>query len=362
MTEKHDLSAVTHAFEIPGSLLSAASYGSGHINDSYCAVFDEAGAHTRYLVQRINHHVFTNPVALMENVERVTAHLAAKVADAPDRARRVLSLVPARAGRAWHVDAEGNTWRIYRFINGARSYDAVESPQQARQAACAFGEFQRLLADLPAPRLHDTIAGFHHTPSRFAAFERAVTADAVGRVQSTRREIDFALARQSITGVLLDAHLPERATHNDTKLNNVLLDDATGEGLCVIDLDTVMPGLALYDFGDMVRTTTSPAREDEQDLSLVGMQLPMFEAVTRGYLETAGAFLTTDEKRLLAFSGILITFEIGLRFLSDHLGGDTYFKIHREGHNLDRARTQFKLVESMEVQQAAMERVVAQFV
>ena len=205
---------------------------------------------------------------------------------------------------------------------------------------------------------HETIPDFHNTPKRFAALEQAIAADAVGRAALAKTEIDFARTRQAIAGVLLDANLPERITHNDTKFNNVLLDDKTGEAVCVIDLDTVMPGLALYDFGDMVRTTTSPAAEDEQDLSKVTMQFPMFEALVRGYLESAGAFLTPAERNLLAFSGKLITFEIGIRFLTDYLAGDTYFKIHREGHNLDRCRTQFKLVESIEQQEEKMNRLV----
>jgi hypothetical protein len=208
------------------------------------------------------------------------------------------------------------------------------------------------------PRLHDTIPDFHHTPKRFQILEKAIAADVAGRAILAKPEIEFALAHKSMVSVLLDASLPERVTHNDTKFNNVLLDDATGEGLCVIDLDTVMPGLVHYDFGDMVRTTTSPALEDEQDLSKVTMQFPMFEALVRGYLSATGGFLTKEEKKYLAFSGKLITFEIGIRFLTDYLEGDTYFKIHREGHNLDRCRTQFKLVESIEQQEEEMNRLV----
>ena len=216
---------------------------------------------------------------------------------------------------------QGNYWRAYLFIERARTYDAVESAGQAFEAAKAFGQFQKLLADLPAPRLHDTIPDFHHTPKRFAALEKAIEADAVNRAKLAKPEIEFALRHKAITSVLLDAKLPERVTHNDTKFNNVMLDDATGEGICVIDLDTVMPGLALYDFGDMVRTTTSPAKEDERDLSKVTMQFPMFEALVRGYLAPASEFLTPAEKQFLAFSGKLITFEIGIRFLDRFSGG-----------------------------------------
>ncbi len=358
MSKEHNVGAAAGQFEIGGEFLSAAPYGNGHINDTYCAVYQQAGKPVNYILQRINTNIFKNPVALMENVQRVTAHLAPQVAGEPDRERRVLRLIPTRDGGAWYVDAEGGYWRAYHFIEKARTYEAVESTGQAFQAARAFGQFQKLLANLPAPRLHDTIPDFHHTPKRFVALEQAIAADAAGRAILAKPEIEFALAHKSITGVLLDAKLPERVTHNDTKFNNVMLDDATGEAICVIDLDTVMPGLALYDFGDMVRTTTSPALEDERDLSKVTMQFPMFEALVRGYLATAGGFLTKAEKQFLTFSGKLITFEIGIRFLTDYLAGDTYFKVHREGHNLDRCRTQFKLVESIEQQEEKMGRLV----
>jgi hypothetical protein len=308
-------------------------------------------------VQRINHLIFKNPAALMENIRRVTAHLGQKSDGQSHPSRRVLTLIPARDGQSFYRDEQGNHWRVYIFIEKARTFDAVETAQQAFQAAKAFGQFQKLLADLPSPRLHDTIPDFHHTPKRFAALEKAIEADVANRALVAKEEIAFALRRPAVTSLLLEAHLPERVTHNDTKFNNVMLDDATGEGICVIDLDTVMPGLALYDFGDMVRTTTSPAKEDERDLSKVTMQFPMFEALARGYLSAAD-FLTPPEKKLLPFSGQLITLEIGLRFLTDFLAGDTYFKVHRDGQNLDRCRTQFKLVESIEEQEAAMIKLV----
>jgi aminoglycoside phosphotransferase (APT) family kinase protein len=355
---KHDVRAVARQFPLRGEFLSATLYGSGHINDTYCAVLDQGGPRSRYIIQRINHHIFKNPPALMENIRRVTAHLARKSAGQSDPGRRVLTLIPARDGQAFYRDEQGNHWRVYIFIEKARTFDAVESPRQAFEAAKAFGQFQKSLTDLAAPRLHDTIPDFHHTPKRFAALQRAIAADAANRAQQAKPEIEFALQHQSDTTVLLDANLPERVTHNDTKFNNVMLDDATGEGICVIDLDTVMPGLALYDFGDMVRTTTSPAKEDERDLSKVRMQFPMFEALARGYL-AAAEFLTPAERKWLAFSGALITLEIGLRFLTDFLAGDTYFKVHRDGHNLDRCRTQFKLVESIEQQREAMDNLVA---
>ena len=358
MSKQPSVDAVARRFQINGEFLSATPYGSGHINDTYCAVFLEAGVPVRYILQRINNRVFKNPVAVMENIQRVTTHIAAQLAGLQDSIRRVLTLVPARDGCAWLVDEDGRHWRAYVFLEDARTYDAVESKEQAFQAGKAFGHFQQQLVGLPASLLHATIPDFHHTPKRFTALQQAISSDAVGRAILAKPEIEFAMARESITSVLLDANLPERVTHNDTKFNNVMLDDATGEGICVIDLDTVMPGLTLYDFGDMMRTTTSPAKEDEQDLSKVHMQLPVFEALVHGYLTSAGSFLTKAEKQLLGFSGKLITFETGLRFLTDYLAGDTYFKVSREGHNLDRCRTQFKLIESMELQEEKIEKLV----
>ncbi|MGI9109224.1 MAG: phosphotransferase enzyme family protein [Opitutales bacterium] len=361
----HDAVAIAREFSLSGDVVTATPYGSGHINDTYKVDVKSAVGPSRFVLQRINHHVFRRPDELMANVERVCAHAYAKLkhAGAPDAERRTLRLIPTKSGRAWHIDASGNRWRCYHFIEGATGHDVVRSPEQAYAAAKSFGAFQSLLADLPGGRLHETIPDFHHTPSRFARFQRALAQDAHGRAALAVPEIAFALARAHEVGVVVDAlrdgTLPERVTHNDTKLNNVLLDDITQEGICVIDLDTVMPGSVLYDFGDLVRTSTSPAAEDETDLSKVRMQFPMFEALVKGYLASAGGFLTPKEKELLPFAGKLITFEIGLRFLTDWLEGDTYFKIKRPTHNLDRARTQFKLVESIEAQLPAMQASVA---
>ncbi len=358
MSKADRVGAAARQFQIDGEFVGAQPFGSGHINDTYRVIFQMGGKPTSHILQRINRNVFKNPDALMENIQRVTAHLGTEVADQLDRDRRALRLIPTRSGNAWLVDEDGDYWRAYFYISGARTYDAVENPEQAFQAARAFGRFQGLLATLPSPRLHDTIPDFHNTPKRFDALLAAISADTAGRAMLANQEIEFALRREPIAGVLLNANLPERVTHNDTKFNNVMLDDITGEGICVVDLDTVMPGLAPYDFGDMVRTTTSPTEEDERDLSKVTMQFHMFEALLRGYLSSAGGFLTKEERRLLAFSSKLITFEIGIRFLTDHLSGDTYFKIHREGHNLDRCRAQFKLLESIEQQEERMERLV----
>jgi Ser/Thr protein kinase RdoA (MazF antagonist) len=358
MSKADGVRAVARQFKIDGEFLDAQPWGSGHINDTYRVAFRNGGEPFFCILQRINRNIFKDPGALMQNLQRVTAHLSARVADEPDRERRALRLILTRNGNAWHVDDDGEYWRAYFYIPGARTYDAVKSTEQAFQAARAFGRFQDLLSNLPPPCLHDTIPDFHNTPKRFEALLTAISADAFGCALLAQREIEFALAHEPIVDVLLKANLPERVTHNDTKFNNVMLDDVTGEGICVVDLDTVMPGLALYDFGDMVRTTTSPTEEDERDLTKVTMQFPMFEALVRGYLSTAGGFLTKDERKLLAFSGKLISFEIGIRFLTDYLAGDTYFKVHRDGHNLDRCRTQFKLVESIEVQEEPMQRLI----
>ncbi|MGP8250724.1 MAG: phosphotransferase enzyme family protein [Terracidiphilus sp.] len=345
-------------FAFAGEFVEALPYGRGHINETYCATFNRAGAPVRCILQRINHNVFRNPAALMENIERVIQHLSVQLANEPDKERRALTLIPDRAGRALYVDPSGGYWRAYRFIEGARTYDEIESEHQAFEGARAFGRFLEMLADLPAPRLRDTIPNFHCTPGRFAALEDAVVRDAAGRVRMAEPEIAFAFSRKAVTGMLLNAGLPERVTHNDTKLNNVLLDDRTGEAVCVIDLDTVMPGFAAYDFGDLVRSATCAAPEDERDLSRVTMRFELFEALARGYLSTAGALLTRAEKESLVLGGKLITFTMGIRFLTDYLNGDTYYKVHRANHNLDRCRVQFKLVESIEAQQSKMEHFI----
>ncbi len=361
-----DLAAVAKGFPLPDRMRRGEAHGSGHINDTFLLEFDQAGAPVRYILQRINDRVFKDVPALMDNIARVTAHVArgvaAAAASAGAPARRALTLVPARDGRPYHRDEHGGWWRCYVFIEGARTHDIIEHPRQAREAARAFGGFQQLLVDLPGGRLHETIPFFHDTRRRFDALRRAIENDAQGRAGAIAEDIAFALARESMVDALLDlqarGEIPERVTHNDTKLNNVMIDDATGEGVCVIDLDTVMPGLALCDFGDMVRSATNAAAEDERDLARVHARLPVFEALVEGYLSAARSFLNEAEIARLAFSGRLITFEIGMRFLTDHLEGDVYFKIKRPGHNLDRARNQFALLRSLERQQKEMEAIV----
>ena len=358
-----DLPEVAQAFQLFGRYVDGAPYGSGHINDTFVITMDQAGRPVRYLLQRINDRVFKNVPALMENIQRVTDHaLGASAKSGGHDSRRVLTLVRTREGAAWHRDPHGAFWRCYLFIENARTHDVVENALQAFEAARAFGEFQRMLVDLRGPRLHETIPGFHNTRSRFEALRRAVDADRAGRVRAVGAEIEFALARERMAGVVLDlmvrGEMPERITHNDTKFNNVMLDEATSQAVCVIDLDTVMPGSALYDFGDMVRSATNSAAEDEPDASKVTMRMDIFEGLVSGYAASAGAFLNAAERAHLAFAGKLITYEIGLRFLTDHLEGDVYFKTKRQGHNLDRCRTQFALVASIERQEGAMQGLV----
>lgn len=355
MIEEHTVAAVAKAFAIGGELESAVRYGSGHIHDTYSVRFNEGGRRGAHIIlQHINTSIFKNPLAVMENIRRVTQRVRGRMEGMEDADRRVLQLVPARDGRAWHVDEGERYWRAYRFIEGAKTFDEVKSEAQAFEAAKAFGGFQRMLVDMPGERLAESIPHFHDTPKRLTDFEFALDMDVAGRANHVRTEIEFAMERRTMSGALIEAGLPERVTHNDTKLNNVLLDEKTGEGICVIDLDTVMPGLAAYDFGDMVRTMTCPTAEDEQDLARVEMRFSFFEAVLRGYLAGAGEFLTAAERDSLITGAKVIVFEQGIRFLADYLAGDTYYKVSRAGQNLDRCRTQFRLLESIEGQERKM--------
>ena len=362
----NQLNEIAAAFQCAGKYIGEEPYGSGHINDTYRAVYEEGDREVHYIRQRVNHNVFKNVPGLMDNIGKVVRHQRKKFeeAGADEIDRRVLTLIPTVDGQDYYQDSKGNFWRTYVFVEDAIGIDVIENTGQAVESAKAFGEFQCQLADLPC-RLVETIPGFHHTRSRFETLKAAIEADTHGRVSDVQAEIDFAMARENIVDVVIDlmasGEIPERVTHNDTKLNNVLIDTATGKGMCVIDLDTVMPGSVLYDFGDMIRTTTNQAAEDERDLSKIEMNIDYFEALVKGYLETASGFLTEKEIELLPFSGKLITFEIGLRFLTDYLQGDVYFKTHREGQNIDRCRKQFKMVESMECQTDAMQRVMEKY-
>ena len=359
-----DFANIIKHFQLEGDLLSAERVDSGHINDSYAVkVYQKGGGNQRYLFQRINHHVFRSPEKLMENVEAITAHLQAKIVAADgDPQRETMTLIPTTTGGTLCHLPDGEYWRVAIFIEGARTYEIAESLEQVYSAARAFGRFQQLVSDFPADQLHETIPDFHHTPKRFQALVQAVERDAQNRARSVRREIEFVMRRAAETSTLQDlleaGQLPQRVTHNDTKFNNVLIDDETGQGICVIDLDTVMPGLSLYDFGDSVRSGANPAAEDELDLDQVTIDLDIFDRFAAGYLDQARDFLTPLEIEYLPFSAKLMTLECGMRFLTDHLNGDVYFRIHRPNHNLDRCRTQFKMVRDMETHFEEMVRIV----
>ena len=358
-----DLAGVGRAFAGAGDFISAEPHGGGHINDTFLATYVGAAGPIRRVLQRINETVFRHVPALMENVARVTAHATDRLSGSAGQ--RSLRLIPAQAGGFSHRDATGGWWRCYEFVAGAHTEDHIQRPDQARAAARAFGEFQRVLSDLPGARLHETIPDFHHTRRRFEALQRAVTADPLRRVAAAREDIAQAFGREPLVDTMLALHrrgvIPERVTHNDAKLGNVLLDDVTGAAVCVIDLGTVMPGFAPFDFGELVRSGTSTAPEDERDLSRIGARRDIFEALVEGYLSAAGAFLTAAEIANLAFAGRVMTYENGIRFLADHLKGDVYYKITRPGQNLDRARSQFALLRSLEAQQTDFEDIVRKY-
>lgn len=346
--------AVAEAFAIPGRWLDSTPLRTGWINETLVAAFDEGGRRVRYVQQRINRTVFPDPERVMENVARVSAHVVARLEreGAPERERRALQLVPARDGAPCWRDPAGETWRTWRYVEGASSRDVVRTAAEAGAAAEAFARFQAQVADLAGPRLHETIPGYQDARLRFEQLLAAARADTAGRLAGCRAELAFVTAREPIVDRLNDLRaagtLPERITHGDTKINNVLLDDRTGEALCVIDLDTVMPGFAVYDFGDLARTAATRAAEDERDLARVRVDAELFAAIAAGWLRGAGGSLAPAERAELVFAARLLPLVIGMRFLADHMGGDRYFRCDRPGHNLDRARAQLALAADFE--------------
>jgi hypothetical protein len=360
-----NLEKLVSRFQIVAEFEEGYTWTKGHINDTYIVNCRQGGTPIRYILQRINHHVFPYPELVMQNVRQTTEHLRKKISAEASRdlTRRTMTLVPARGGAPYYRDGDGNYWRTYVFIERVTSVHVAGEPSQAGQVGRAFGLFQKRLADLPPEKVQETIPDFHNGRLRFDALEKAIAEDCAGRVAGAQAEIDFCRQHRDIVSLLLDAQvrgeLPLRITHNDTKIDNVLLDRDSGEVVCIVDLDTVMPGLVHYDFGDMMRTLTSPADEDERDLTKVTMRMEYFEALANGYLAEAGEFLTQAERDHLAISGKVITLILGIRFLTDHLNGDIYFRVHRVGQNLDRARVQFRLVESMLEQEEAMKLVIA---
>ena len=355
---------IIKAFPEYGEVIGYKPITAGHINDTYIVEYlQENGEKIRYLLQRINTNVFRMPVELMENVMGVTAFLRKKIeAAGGDPARETLTVFPAKDGKNYYMAEDGGCWRMYNFVEDAFSITELTSAEDFKSAALSFGNFQNLLADYPIETLYETIPNFHNTPSRFKDFLEALEKNASGRKGEAIPEIDFVLAREKdcsvITDLLDSGMLPVRVTHNDTKLNNVLFDNTTKKGLCVVDLDTVMPGSSLYDFGDSIRFGANTAAEDEKDLSKVSLSLEYFKAYVEGYLEAAGKSLTENEINYLPFSAKLLTLECGIRFLGDFINGDVYFKTEYPEHNLVRARTQFKLVEDIEAKYSEMMCIV----
>lgn len=364
--EEQIVDAVGH-FCFEGIYQKHAPFGNGHINDTYQLVFEIGEQKTkRYILQRMNKDIFSKPAELMENIVGVTSYLRKMItADGGDPQRETLNVIPTEDGKPYYLDAQGEYWRAFQFIENAVSLEQAETPEDFYESAVAFGNFQRLLADYPAAALHETILGFHDTKARFAVFKETVKKDVCGRAASVKKEIDFVLQREDITGIFGDLlakqEIPLRVTHNDTKLNNVMIDNETRRGICVIDLDTVMPGLAMNDFGDSIRFGASTALEDEPDLDKVWCDMNLFEVYTKGFIEGCGGRLTKREIELLPMGAKVMTFECGMRFLTDYLQGDTYFKIHRPGQNLDRCRTQFKLVWDMEQKWQRMQEIVRKY-
>ncbi len=333
-------------------------YGNGHINDTFLVV-----AEKRYILQRMNTTVFPQPEKLMQNIVGVTEHIRRKTQDAGEDASRVsLVVVPTLAGADYFCDSRGDYWRVYDFVEGTVTKERVEEKKDFYLCAKAFGKFQRTLSDYPAEKLYESIANFHNTPWRYANLMSAVEKDSCGRLKDVLPEVEFARQREEFCATLEKAReagtLPLRVTHNDTKLNNILFDEHTGEPVCVIDLDTVMPGYSVNDFGDSIRFGANYAVEDETDLSKVGLDLDLFEVYAKGFLEGCDGSLTEKELELLPAGAIMMTLECGMRFLTDYLEGDVYFRIHRPEHNLDRARDQFALVADMERKLDSMKAII----
>ena len=354
---------IIQMFALHGTILDVREYGSGHINRTELVRMEQDGRQMQYILQQINTDIFQNVDGLMENITNVTDFLRRKIRErGGDPDREALCVIQTRDGDGY-CRVDGKCYRMYRFIQDAVSYDTVERQSDFYESALAFGTFQSLLSDYPADTLHETIADFHNTPKRFAAFQKAVQEDVCARVKAAEKEIAFLMERESqmsvLTDLLADKKLPLRVTHNDTKLNNVMLDAETGRGICVIDLDTVMPGLSVYDFGDSIRFGANTAAEDETDLSKVSLSLELYELYVKGYLKGCQNSLTELEKQMLPLGAKLMTLECGMRFLTDYLSGDTYFRIHREHHNLDRCRTQLALVADMERKWEQMADIVA---
>ena len=355
------------AFDFGAPVVGALRYGQGHINDTFVVhTQPEDRCCRRFILQRMSAAAFKHPDELMENITGVTEYLGREIEKhGGDRDREAMRVLRPRNGESFFTDSLGGAWRVYPFVERTVCYQSAESAELFAASGRAFGRFQQLLGGYPAETLHETIPNFHNTEDRLVKFKAALAADPLGRAKDCGPEIDFVLKREADCSVALDAmragKLPLRVTHNDTKLNNVLMDEETHEGVCIIDLDTVMPGLVIYDFGDSIRFGANHSAEDETDLSKVNLDVDLFAAYTAAFLEGAGGSLTNEEIAYLPWGAKLMTLECGIRFLTDYIDGDHYFHISRDGQNLDRCRTQFKLVADMEARWSELETIVNQY-
>ncbi len=360
-----NLSDILAAYAFPGRIQGVTRYGNGHINDTFCVTCDTDYGTRRFILQGLSTAAFPHQPELMENMIGITSFLRRKVLErGGDPDRETLTLVPTADGRDYYTEPGGKVWRVTRFIENTMCLD-IATPELFEASARSFGHFQSLLSQYPAHTLHETIANFHNTEDRYAKFLAALDADKLGRAADAAEEIAFVKSRQADCSIAMEAlrqgKLPLRVTHNDTKLANILFDKDTGEGICVLDLDTTMPGLSIYDFGDSIRSGANHNTEDEPDLSKVNFDLDLFEAYTRGFLQGAQGFLTPAELEYLPWGARIITLECGIRFLTDYLDGDHYFRTRYPEHNLRRCRTQFKLVRDMEAQFEAMQAIIQKY-
>lgn len=362
-----DIEKICEQFSLKGIFTGYEKINNGHINSTYIIIFEECGIVKKYTLQLINTGVFKKPDELMSNIVAVTNHIKAKNTENnivwADRG--TLEFLPCINGKYYYMDEDNNCWRVYKFVDDVYTCNTIDSESVFHNAGVAFGEFQNVLADFDGASLFETIERFHNTASRFNDLKKAIEENRAGRLDSVKDEVEFALCREADTHILVDmiadGKLPLRVTHNDTKLNNILFDNTSNKGICIIDLDTVMPGLSLYDFGDSIRFGANTATEDEKDLSKVSLSLPLYEAYVKGYLSSAKDALTDLEKELLPFGAKIMTYECGIRFLTDYLNGDTYFKTSYPEHNLDRCHTQFELVADMERKMERMKEITKKY-
>lgn len=363
---KEQILKAANAFALKGQIKSCRVYGSGHINHTFLLICEENRQEYSYILQQINHIVFKDIEGLMQNIKKVTLFLRHQIIENhgnPDR--ETLNLIPTKNGKNYYQDSEGYYWRVYLFISHATCYNKVEKPEDFYQVGKAFGKFQCLLENFPADELVETIPNFHNTPARFITFQNVIEKDVMGRASQVQKEIHFIREREKEMSLALSLQkqgkLPLRVSHNDTKLNNIMIDDTTRQALCIIDLDTIMPGFSIFDYGDSIRFGANTAKEDEKDLSKVSLSLPLFEIYTKGFLEGSKGRLKEVEIELLPYGAKMMTLECGMRFLTDYLEGDIYFHVSKKEHNLDRCRTQLALVADIEKKWTDMKTIIQKY-